>query len=115
MEYISLAFNQDCYLIGLSGIPDFTITLWNWTKGEKLCSIATGMLVKCIFCVTKEITTVMVDPTFRIVKLDYRLVQKVAFLLSPHLKCSSWNLVIYELIVVHLIWPHSITIPINMT
>ena len=46
MEFISLAFNQDCYLIGLSGIPDFNITLWNWTKGEKLCSIATGMLVK---------------------------------------------------------------------
>ena len=45
LEYISMAFNQDSYLIGLSGVPDFTITLWDWTKGEKLCCIASGLLV----------------------------------------------------------------------
>ena len=46
LEYISLAFNHDCYLIGLSGVPDFMLHLWNWTKGEKLCSIQSGLMVR---------------------------------------------------------------------
>ena len=101
LEYISMAFNQDCYLIGLSGVPDFTMTLWNWTKGEKLCSVASGLMVhefmtKCVFGVLqiKNKLTVHAELYFRIVRHDYHLVQKVTFLLDlPHLKYSWWNLV----------------------
>ena len=43
MEYVDLAFypNNDL-LLSLSGIPDFLVTLWNHTTGEKLYSMSTS-------------------------------------------------------------------------
>ena len=96
LEYISLAFNHDCYLVGLSGIPDFTMTLWNWTKAEKLCSIASGVLVyinELVF--TKKITLICIISNFRTARLHYYLVKKLMFPLDlPHQDCFLSILVI---------------------
>ena len=46
LEYVQLAFNQDYYLVGLSGIPDFKLTLWNWKRGEKIHSVETQLGVR---------------------------------------------------------------------
>ena len=43
LEYVDLAFNQEFYLVGLSGIPDFKLTLWNWQRGEKIQSVDTHL------------------------------------------------------------------------
>eukprot|EP00095_Tigriopus_kingsejongensis_P004580 snap_masked-scaffold462_size163801-processed-gene-0.22 protein:Tk04580 transcript:snap_masked-scaffold462_size163801-processed-gene-0.22-mRNA-1 annotation:"achain human liver receptor homologue dna-binding domain (hlrh-1 dbd) in complex with dsdna from the hcyp7a1 promoter" len=40
MEIIDLAFNRDQYLLGLSGIPDFKIILWDWKSNTLLFSQA---------------------------------------------------------------------------
>ena len=45
LEYLALAFNQDVYLIGLSGVPDFKLTLWHWPRGEAVYSISSGLAV----------------------------------------------------------------------
>ena len=89
LEYISLAFNHDCYLVGLSGIPDFTMTLWNWTKAEKLCSIASGVLVYINELVlTTKMTLICIMSNFRTARLHYYLVKKLMFPLDlPHQDC----------------------------
>lgn len=38
IEYIDLVFNQKEILLGLSGIPDFKITLWNWVTEQMVFS-----------------------------------------------------------------------------
>ena len=43
LEYVQLAFNQEFYLVGLSGVPDFKLTLWNWQRGEKIHSVDTQL------------------------------------------------------------------------
>ena len=43
LEYVQLAFNQELYLVGLSGVPDFKLTLWNWQQGHKIHSIDTKL------------------------------------------------------------------------
>jgi hypothetical protein len=48
LEYIALSFNSNCYLVGLSGVPDFKLTLWNWRTGVRLHSITTTIRVKYI-------------------------------------------------------------------
>ncbi|GJQ81907.1 hypothetical protein Trydic_g3740, partial [Trypoxylus dichotomus] len=50
--YISLAFSEAEYLISLSGIPSFKITVWNWRNGERINSRETNLdtpnqLLKC--------------------------------------------------------------------
>ncbi len=45
LEYVALAFNQDNFLVGLSGLPDFHINLWNWAKAVLVCSVKTNMTV----------------------------------------------------------------------
>ena len=89
LEYISLAFNHDCYLVGLSGMPDFTMTLWNWTKAEKLCSIASGVLVYINeFVLYEKDNIICIIPNFRTARLHYCSVKKVMFPLDPpHQDC----------------------------
>ena len=43
MEYLAFCFNADSYLVGLSGVPDFKLVLWNWKKGVRLHSISTSI------------------------------------------------------------------------
>ncbi len=45
LEYISLEFNHDSFLIGLSGVPDYKLTIWNWKTATKLHSISTEIRV----------------------------------------------------------------------
>ena len=46
LEYVSLAFNHETYLVGLSGVPDFKLTLWDWPKSQMLHTINTTLRVK---------------------------------------------------------------------
>lgn len=43
LEYVQLALNQECYLVGLSGVPDFKLTLWDWTKAQMIHSVPTAL------------------------------------------------------------------------
>jgi hypothetical protein len=45
LEYSCLSFNTEQQLIGLTGVPDFKLTLWDWTKKVKLHSINTSVKV----------------------------------------------------------------------
>ena len=45
LEYVALCFNHDAYLVGLSGVPDYLLTLWNWKTGTKLQSQPTNIHV----------------------------------------------------------------------
>lgn len=45
MEYLSLAFNHETYLVGLSGVPNYQITLWDWPKEERLHTVDTHIRV----------------------------------------------------------------------
>ncbi len=45
LEYISLAFNQKGLLLGLSGVPDYRLTLWSWETEERICTVDTGLTV----------------------------------------------------------------------
>ena len=45
LEYVALCFNHDKYLVGLSGVPDNLLTLWNWKEGVKLHSQPTSIRV----------------------------------------------------------------------
>ena len=45
LEYTALCFNHDKYLVGLSGVPDYLLTLWDWKEGKKLHSQPTSISV----------------------------------------------------------------------
>ena len=45
LEYIALCFNHDCYLVGLSGVPDYKLVMWDWKRGVRLHSIHTSIRV----------------------------------------------------------------------
>ena len=45
-EYLSLALNQKGLLLGLSGVPDYRLTLWNWENEERICTVDTGLTVR---------------------------------------------------------------------
>lgn len=45
LEYIALCFNHDNYLVGLSGVPDYKLVLWDWKKGVRLHSVQTSIRV----------------------------------------------------------------------
>jgi hypothetical protein len=48
LEYSCFAFNTEQQLAGLSGVPDYKLTLWDWTKGVKLHSVNTS--IKVVWC-----------------------------------------------------------------
>uniref|UniRef100_T1IMG4 Cilia- and flagella-associated protein 43 n=1 Tax=Strigamia maritima TaxID=126957 RepID=T1IMG4_STRMM len=39
LEINSIRFSWDTHLLSLSGLPDYKITIWKWTDGQKLCTI----------------------------------------------------------------------------
>ncbi len=45
LEYIALCFNHDNYLVGLSGVPDYKLVLWDWKQGVRLHSVETSIRV----------------------------------------------------------------------
>ena len=47
LEYTSIAFNHEKYLIALSGVPEHQFTLWDWTKEIKLHVISTELRGPC--------------------------------------------------------------------
>ena len=47
LEYISMAFNHERYLIALSGVPEYQFTLWDWPKETKLHVVSTDIRGPC--------------------------------------------------------------------
>ena len=47
LEYISIVFNHEKYLIALSGVPEHQFTLWDWPKETKLHVISTSLRGPC--------------------------------------------------------------------
>lgn len=43
MEYRSLAFSHDKFLLGITGIPDFMVNLWDWQEETLLTSVSTEL------------------------------------------------------------------------
>ena len=45
LEYLALAFNHEKYLVGLSGVPDHRLTLWDWLNRVRLHTVDTNIRV----------------------------------------------------------------------
>ena len=43
MEYRCLTFSHDKFLLGISGVPDFIVNLWDWQSETLLTSLSTGL------------------------------------------------------------------------
>ena len=43
MEYRCLSFSHDKFLLGISGVPDYIVHLWDWAAGTLLTSLSTGL------------------------------------------------------------------------
>ena len=43
MEYKSLCFSHDKFLLGVSGVPDYIVHLWDWESESLLTSVATQL------------------------------------------------------------------------
>ena len=43
MEYRSLTFSHETFLLGVSGVPDFMVNLWDWQNETLLTAVSTGL------------------------------------------------------------------------
>ena len=65
MEYRCLNFSHDKFLLGISGVPDFVVNLWDWQNETLLTSVPTqlevGELDFCYYHFTKHNGTSFTD------------------------------------------------------
>ena len=47
LEYISMTFNHEKYLLALSGVPEYQFTLWDWQNEIKLHVVSTQLRGPC--------------------------------------------------------------------
>ena len=106
LEYLALCFNADHYLVGLSGVPDYKLVLWNWKKGVRLHSISTSIrnATTLSFCAgnnpksPKLLLTETVDGPLSVwkikrcgedIRLDEQTITREAEILNQHLT-ATW-------------------------